>query len=121
LMAEKRWYFARPSKAIAIGTTVFFYQSSTGIVGESDVAFMRTVTRADHALLNPLGLGHLTIMAEIKRVIIYPVPLHLREHVADLRFINNKVHWGQSLRLTPRVIDSHDAQLLRVRARKAWR
>jgi hypothetical protein len=116
LMAEKRWYFPRASKAILIDATVFFYQSRIGIVGEADIAEVRSVTQIDRPLLNQLGLGHLTVAAEIVRVNVYSVPVELSKHVIDLHFVANKVYWGHSLRFTPRTIDDHDARLLRTLA-----
>jgi hypothetical protein len=106
LFARNVWYLPRPTRVIAQGTRVLFYQSGSGFRGS---AIVSNIVEENTRYL----LGALLFMPFYRRLLLdecrrFVLPVSIRPIVTDLDFITNKVYWGQAFRATPRSISETD-------------
>jgi hypothetical protein len=116
LLGTSLWFISRPSKRIAPGMLLLFYQAGHGVIAESRLASVKPVTLTDIAKLNQLGLSYMQYRLDVTAVRFYCEAVRIGPLVDSLDFISNKRYWGHSLRLTPKSISTADASLIRSRA-----
>jgi|SRR5579872_3671376 len=112
LTEKNRWFFARTVKA-GPGTRLMFYMKRLGICGHSTIVELAPCDSADTTLLLQHGLRNFSVKAVIERVRNVDPPFDLKPIISRLKFINNKgMHWGTSLRSSPRYISRTDYDLI---------
>lgn len=108
LMKRATWYLPRGSKHLVQGSKVVFYQSGVGVRGYAVVASAEPTTDADLAILSRYGLQHLHVRLSLGETTIFDNAVPIRPIVDRLDFVSNKVHWGHSVRTSPRTITEKD-------------
>lgn len=113
LMKRGTWYLPRGSKHLVPGATVLFYQSGVGIRGYASVTSAEGTSEADLPVLNRYGLGHLKVRLGLTNETIFDRAVPIGPMVERLDFVSNKVHWGHSVRTSPRSISDKDFATIR--------
>jgi hypothetical protein len=115
LMLERTWYLPRSSRyLIPNETTIVFYQSGAGVCGYASVLDVAEATEGERALLSArFGLPRITTKVRLGSIQIFVLPVPLGPLAKDLQFVANKVHWGHSVRTSPRTINDADFALLK--------
>jgi hypothetical protein len=117
LLCHNVWYLRRGSRYLVPGdTTVIFYQSGAGIRGYAKVVSVDDVTNAARWQLEQYGLSHLNVRLGLDEVELFVKPVKISPLVDRLDFVSNKVHWGQSVRTTPRTINDRDFATIKAEA-----
>jgi len=100
------WYTTRPSRVLAPGARVLFYQNGAGFRGHAVIDAV-----VDDALETPLGGGLFVAFSQrisLVQMHKFKTALDPRPLVGALEFISNKKYWGHAFRSTPRQISKKD-------------
>ena len=115
LLADCVWYVPRASRFLLKNeTTVVFYQSGSGIRGYALVLDTTDPTDAERDNLHrKYGLSRILVKLRLGNIQIFPQPVAIAPLVQDLHFVTNKLHWGHSVRTSPRTINDADFDLIK--------
>jgi hypothetical protein len=106
LFRNAYWLIARPSRVIAPGVRMLFYQNEIGFRGHAVVAEIM-----DNSQRAPFGNDiFLAFSQEVRLTDCHEflTPVSARALVHDLDFVANKKYWGHAFRSTPRSISQGD-------------
>lgn len=115
LVAEGVWYLPRASRYLLPNeTTVLFYQSGSGIRGYALVLDIKEASEGEREKLNVrYGLSRILVKIRLGHVEVFPKPVPIGPLAQELQFVKNKVHWGHSVRTSPRTINDADFALIK--------
>lgn len=112
LLEQSVWLTTRMPKHLPLPANALFYQSGVGIVARARIDAYRNVSKPSAHLLRGFTYYHFPIVLALSDVQILETPISIRPLVGQLDFIGNKVHWGLSLRFSPRLISERDYETL---------